>query len=43
VPVILVGAIGGMVRHGIIGLFVGTVVLSIGYHIFTAWMGQEDA
>lgn len=42
-PVILVGAIGGMVRHGIIGMFVGTVVLAIGYQIFTAWMGQGEA
>lgn len=37
-PVILIGAIGGMLLSGIIGLFVGAVVLAIGYRLFTAWM-----
>jgi len=37
-PVILIGAIGGMLRGGVIGLFVGAVVLAIGYKLFTAWM-----
>ena len=42
-PVILIGAIGGMLRAGIIGLFVGAVVLAIGYKMFTAWMKQSEA
>ena len=42
-PVILIGAIGGMLRAGIIGLFVGAVVLATGYKMFTAWMEQADA
>ena len=42
-PVILIGAIGGMLRAGIIGLFVGAVVLAIGYNMFTAWMKQAEA
>jgi predicted PurR-regulated permease PerM len=42
-PVILIGAIGGLIRSGFIGLFVGCVVLAVGYQIFTAWMGQDDA
>ena len=37
-PVILLGAIGGVMLHGIIGLFVGAVVLAIGYQLFRAWM-----
>jgi len=41
-PVILIGAIGGLVRAGIIGLFVGAVVLAIGYNIFKVWMNQEE-
>jgi predicted PurR-regulated permease PerM len=41
-PVILIGAIGGMMRAGIIGLFVGAVVMAVGYTIFTAWMEQAD-
>jgi len=42
-PVILIGAIGGMLRAGIIGLFVGAVVMAIGYKMFTAWMEQAEA
>lgn len=36
--VILIGAIGGMMMSGIIGLFIGPVVLSIGYKILCAWV-----
>lgn len=42
-PVILIGAIGGMVSSGIIGLFAGAVVLSIWYKLFREWLGQEAA
>ena len=37
-PVILVGAIGGLILDGLIGLFVGAVVLAIGYELFQAWV-----
>ena len=40
-PVILIGAIGGMLRSGVIGLFVGAVVLAVGYTIFMAWLKQS--
>ena len=40
-PVILIGAIGGMVAAGIIGLFSGAVVLAIAYQLFMAWV--DDA
>ena len=39
--VILVGAIGGMIYSGIIGLFVGAVVLAFGYELFKAWLKEE--
>ncbi len=39
--VILIGAIGGMMLAGIIGLFVGAVVLSLGFTIFQAWLDSE--
>jgi len=39
--VILLGAIGGMVFAGIIGLFVGSVVLALSYRLFLAWL-EED-
>lgn len=38
VLVILIGAIGGLMRAGVIGLFVGAVVLALGYSMFTTWM-----
>jgi predicted PurR-regulated permease PerM len=37
-PVILLGAIGGMIMSGLIGLFVGAVVLSVGYSLYSAWL-----
>ena len=42
--VILLGAIGGMVMSGIIGLFIGAVVLAMSYKLFQAWllMGEES-
>lgn len=37
-PVILFGAIGGMISAGIIGLFLGAVILAIWYELFTTWL-----
>ncbi|MGI9321559.1 MAG: AI-2E family transporter, partial [Thiogranum sp.] len=39
--VILLGAIGGMVLAGIIGLFVGAVFLAILYQVYMLWLGEE--
>jgi predicted PurR-regulated permease PerM len=41
--VILIGAIGGMLRSGMTGFFVGPVVLAIFYQLFTAWVREEKA
>jgi predicted PurR-regulated permease PerM len=41
-PVILLGAIGGMIAYGIIGLFAGAVLLSIFYKLFGEWLTQES-
>ena len=38
IAVVFLGAIGGFVALGIIGLFVGAVVLSVGYKLFLAWI-----
>ncbi|MHC4817011.1 MAG: AI-2E family transporter [Planctomycetota bacterium] len=35
--VILIGAIGGMIAWGVLGLFVGAVVLAVGYQFGRAW------
>ncbi len=42
-PVILLGAIGGMITSGIVGLFVGAVILALWYKLFTVWMKNADA
>lgn len=41
-PVILLGALGGMVSGGLIGLFLGAVILALGYVIFMAWVAEAD-
>ena len=41
--VILLGAIGGMMMSGIIGLFVGAIVLALSYELFMKWLGENDA
>lgn len=40
--VILLGAIGGMILSGIIGLFIGAVVLAISYQMLTLWVERGD-
>lgn len=40
--VILLGAIGGMILSGLIGLFVGAVVLAVGYSLFMRWLTQGN-
>jgi predicted PurR-regulated permease PerM len=38
--VVFIGAIGGFITSGIIGLFVGAVVLVLGYKLFLAWLHE---
>jgi predicted PurR-regulated permease PerM len=38
--IIFMGAIGGFLASGIIGLFVGAVVLALSYEIFLLWLNQ---
>lgn len=40
-PIILLGAIGGMISAGIIGLFLGAVLLALGYELFMEWVESE--
>lgn len=42
-PVILIGALGGMVTSGIIGLFIGPVLLAVGYMLFWQWVEDQPA
>lgn len=40
-PVILIGALGGMISSGFMGLFTGAVILAVGYRIFMQWVDQQ--
>jgi predicted PurR-regulated permease PerM len=40
--VIFLGAIGGFIFQGIVGLFIGAVVLALGYNLFNAWLAEAD-
>jgi predicted PurR-regulated permease PerM len=40
--VIFLGAIGGFILSGFIGLFVGAVILSLGYNFFILWLRGEN-
>jgi predicted PurR-regulated permease PerM len=44
-PVILLGALGGMAARGMVGLFLGAVLLALGYQIFMGWVyaGQAES
>jgi predicted PurR-regulated permease PerM len=41
--VILLGAIGGMMMSGIIGLFVGAIILALGYELFIKWLNDGES
>lgn len=41
--VILLGAIGGMMLMGIMGLFIGAVVLALAYKVFQALINEDNA
>jgi predicted PurR-regulated permease PerM len=44
-PLLLIfaGVIGGLVAFGVIGIFVGPVVLAVAYTLLDAWVRGEDA
>ncbi|MFA9471921.1 MAG: AI-2E family transporter, partial [Deltaproteobacteria bacterium] len=39
--ILFMGSLGGFMAGGILGLFVGAVILSLGYTVFMAWV--DDA
>lgn len=43
--VIFIGVLGGTIAHGIVGLFVGPIILAVGWELLAAWMreGMEAA
>ena len=40
-PVVLLGALGGMAAAGILGMFVGATLLVLGYQIFMGWVAAR--
>ncbi|MAJ28522.1 AI-2E family transporter [bacterium TMED181] len=42
-PIILLGALGGMFTYGLVGLFLGAVVLALGYQLFMDWVDNPVA
>lgn len=40
--IIFLGAIGGVMLHGIIGLFVGTVVLALAHRFYSLWVNSTE-
>lgn len=43
-PILLIlsGVIGGMLAFGLIGLFIGPVVLAVGYRLISAWIHEVE-
>ena len=40
--VIFIGVFGGTLAHGIIGLFLGPVILALGYELMRAWINADS-
>jgi predicted PurR-regulated permease PerM len=40
-PVMFIGLLGGTLAHGIVGLFVGPIVLAVGWELMMAWIRDE--
>ncbi|MEW6639853.1 MAG: AI-2E family transporter [Pseudomonadota bacterium] len=40
--VVVIGVIGGTLAHGLIGLFVGPIVLAVAWELLVAWMRADD-
>jgi predicted PurR-regulated permease PerM len=43
VIVIFIGVLGGTLAHGLLGLFVGPIVLAVAWELLTAWGRQQQA
>jgi predicted PurR-regulated permease PerM len=42
-PIILLGVIGGVIAYGLVGLFIGAVLLAVGYILFREWLDVPAA
>lgn len=39
--VVFIGAIGGFILNGIIGLFIGAIIFSLGFKLFHVWLNED--
>jgi predicted PurR-regulated permease PerM len=42
VMVIFIGVIGGTLAHGIVGLFIGPIILAVAWELMMAWIGRDE-
>jgi predicted PurR-regulated permease PerM len=40
--VILIGVIGGTLAHGIVGLFIGPIILAVTWELLRAWVRDDE-
>ena len=40
--VIFLGVIGGTLAHGIVGLFIGPIILAVAWELLTAWVSKDE-
>ncbi|MDA1100596.1 MAG: AI-2E family transporter [Proteobacteria bacterium] len=43
IAVMFIGVAGGALTGGLLGLFIGPIVLAVGYQLFSAWIAVSDA
>jgi predicted PurR-regulated permease PerM len=41
--VVFLGSIGGFITGGFVGLFIGPVVLTLGYKLFLIWVESDTS
>jgi predicted PurR-regulated permease PerM len=40
-PVVFAGLIGGVIAYGVIGVFLGPIVLAVAWGLLVAWLGDN--
>ena len=40
-PVIFIGVLGGTLAHGIVGLFIGPIILAVAWELMMAWISED--
>jgi predicted PurR-regulated permease PerM len=41
--VIFIGLLGGTIAHGIVGLFIGPIILAVAWELAAAWIREGQA